>query len=224
MIAPNASERKTSRDVLACVKISEVYRALGGPELRKMRGPAFWRDGDGLNISLDDSRGVWHEFVTEQGGGVLDLIIQARGGNRADALRWAADLVGIALDDKPLSAADRARWAAEQRELRRELPKARYWRRAAIEMSEQLLDVMKAAFFGGPSDQIDFDGIRDTTRLLARLQRIDGAELVAEFHSWMKSHPRLTSAMVQAARRRETAARRALVNFLRLGNPERCAA
>jgi hypothetical protein len=224
MIAPNASERKTSRDVLACVKISEVYRALGGPELRKMRGPAFWRDGDGLNISLDDSRGVWHDFVTEQGGGVLDLIIQARGGNRADALRWAADLVGIALDDKPLSAADRARWAAEQRELRRELPKARYWRRAAIEMSEQLLDVMKAAFFGGPSDQIDFDGIRNTTNLLSKLRRIDGRELVTEFQSWMESHPGLTAGMIRAERAREQAEWRALSTYLRLTDSQRRAA
>jgi hypothetical protein len=201
---------------------------LTGIEPRRTGGDT-WRapavDGDNQNrISGDDSRGVWHDFRDNIGAGVLDLVVKVRGGNRADALHWCADLAGVPLEDTPLSAADRARWAQERRRLEQELPEARLWRRAAIEMSEQLLDVLKRAFFGGPSERIDFDGIRDTTRLLARLQRIDGAELVAEFHSWMKSHPRLTSAMVQAARRRETAARRALVNFLRLGNPERCAA
>ena len=224
MIVNHFAEQSKALDVLACVKISEVYRALGGPELRGMRGPAFWRGGDGLNVSLDDARGVWHDFRDDSGGGVLDLIIQARGGTRADALRWVADLVGIPLDDHPLSPKDRARWAAERRELERNLPEARLWRRAAIEMSEQLLDVMKAAFFGGPSDQIDFDGIRNTTKLLSRLRRIDGPELVTEFRSWMESHPGLTAGMVRAERAREQAEWRALSTYLRQTDPQRRAA
>ena len=208
------------RDVLACVKISEVYRALGGPELRRMRGPAFWRDGDGFNVALDDARGVWHDKVADVGGGVLDLIVHARGGNRADALRFAAELAGIPLDDRPLSPAERNRWAQQKRRLELELPRARYWRRAAIEMSEELLTVLKSALFDGPADKIDFDGLRDTTRLLARLQRIDGAELVAEFHSWMESHPQLASAMVQAAQTRETAERRAIQVYVEMNLSE----
>src|ERR1039458_1865723 len=185
-------------DVLGWVKISEVYQALGGPELRGMRGPAFWRDGDGLNGSMDDSRGIWHDFTTGDGGGVLDLVVKVRGGNRADALRWAADLAGVPLDDKPLSAEGCARWAAERRELERDLPMAGLWLRAAIDLAEELLDVLKAVFFTGPSDRIDFDGIRDTTRLLSTLQRIDGAALVAEYGWWRERYPGMTAAMVHA--------------------------
>jgi len=207
-------------DVLGCVKISEVYQALGGPELRGMRGPAFWRDGDGLNVSMDDSRGIWHDFTTGDGGGVLDLVVKVRGGNRADALRWAADLAGVPLDDKPLSAEDCARWAAERRELERDLPMARLWRRAAIDLSEELLDVLKAVFFTGPSDRIDFDGIRDTTRLLSTLQRIDGAALVAEYGWWRERYPGMTAAMVHAARRRAQIERTALEEYLSIRRSE----
>jgi hypothetical protein len=216
--------RQTARDVLACVKISEVYRALGGPELRGMRGPAFWRDGDGLNVSLDDSRGVWHDFRDDTGGGILDLIVHVRGGSRVDALRWAADLAGVPLDDKPLFREDRARWARERRELERALPAARLWRHAAIAMSEEVLAVMKAVFFSGPSERINFDGLRDVTRLLSRLQRMDGPELVAEYGWWTEHHPGLTALMVRAAMAREASDRRALLAYLRLSDPRRRAA
>ena len=194
-----SGQSNTPRDVLANIRITDVWFGLGGGELRHNRGRAWWRDGDGWNVSLDDAKGTWYDFTAGVGGGVFDLIILARGGNRAGALRWCADLAGIELDDKPLSAANRAQWAAERSELERELPEARLWRRAAIDMSEELLDVMKGAFWGGPADKIDFDGIRDTTRLLSRLGRIDGAE----YHWWVERYPGMTAAMCHAARRRE---------------------
>jgi hypothetical protein len=94
------------------------------------------------------------------------------------------------------------------------LPKARYWRRATIAIGEELLCVLKAAFFDGQVDQIDFDGIRDTERLLAALRRIDGAELVAEFHSWMQTCPQLTTCMMLSAQTRETAERSAIEVYM----------
>ena len=221
MVSNFTAQSTASRDVLTCIKISEACHTLTGIAPRrcgpsKYRAVATWRGGDGYTVSLDDSKGVWHDPVPDEGGGVLDLIVRVQGGNRAEALRWAADLVGIPLDNKPFTKADRARWAAERRELERALPGARYWRRAAIELSEELLSVLKAALFDGPAEKIDFDGIRDTTRLLARLRRMDGAELVAELHSWMESHPQLTSAMIQSARTRETAERRAIQIYMEM--------
>jgi hypothetical protein len=218
-----------ARDVLACVKISEVYHALTGIAPRRCgadryRAVATWRGGDGYSVALDDAKGVWHDPVPDEGGGVLDLVVRVRGGNRADALRWCADLVGIPLDDKPLSAADRARWLQERRLLERELPTARLWRRAAIALAEESLDVMKRVFFTGPADKIDFDGIRNMTNLLMRLGRIDGPELVTEFQSWMKSHPGLTSGMVRAAKASGQAERGALMTYLGMTDIRRCAA
>src|SRR5207247_569616 len=96
------------------------------------RMPASWRGGDGLNVSLDDSRGVWHDFAANEGGGVLDLIVRVRSCSRVDALRWVADLVGVPVDDSPLSLQQRQAWAAD----RRDVPAARLWRRAAVCMLE----------------------------------------------------------------------------------------
>src|ERR1017187_2521263 len=137
-------------EVLASIKISQVYRALGGPELRRSahdryRGRAWWRDGDGPSISLDDARGLWHDFPTGEGGGVLDLVVRVRGGSRQDALRWVADLAGCPLDDRPLPASDRADWVKRQRHIDRELPKARLWLRSVLALGEDQLDRLKAA-------------------------------------------------------------------------------
>jgi hypothetical protein len=123
------------QDVLSRVRISDVYHALTGAAPRRAgqdawRAAAPWRGGDSQDsVSGNDARGVWHDFVSGECGGILDLVQRIRGGNRADALRYAADLAGVPLDNKPLSAVDRARWGAERREFERDLPAARYWRR-----------------------------------------------------------------------------------------------
>jgi hypothetical protein len=217
----NPFERQSKGDVLERVRISEVWAALGGPKLRRMRGPAFWRDGDGLNVSLDDSRGVWHDFVTDQGGGVLDLVIQARGGNRADALRWCAELAGIPLDDKPLSADDRARWAAERRELERDLPGARCWRRAAVSIVEEVLGGLKGALLDPTLPQPRIGEIGDVESMLQRFRKVDGAALVAEYAWWREHYPGLAAGMVRAAKAREQAERFAVMEYLRRSHLKR---
>ena len=65
-----------------------MWRALGGGELQHNRGRAFWRNGDGLNISLDDSKGAYYDHARGTGGGVLDLLQLVRGGSRAEAMEW----------------------------------------------------------------------------------------------------------------------------------------
>ena len=96
-------------EILARVKISEVYYALTGKQPRRVgsdawRGAAVWRGGDGLNVSLNDTLNVWHDFTANEGGGVLDLVVRIRGCSRQDALRWLADFTGILLDkQQPLS-------------------------------------------------------------------------------------------------------------------------
>jgi hypothetical protein len=214
----------TTPDVLARVKISDVYAALGGPKLRKMRGPAFWRGGDGFNVSLDDGRGVWHDFTTDEGGGVLDLVVRVRGGNRADALRFVADLTGLPMDDTPLTPEDRERWAAERRELERELPTARYWRRAAVSMAEELLVSLKSALFDPTLPLPEVDEIGHVENMMRSLQQQDGAALVAEFGWWLQHHPGLTLAMVASVKRLERAQRRALLAYLNETDSERTAA
>ena len=160
--------------VLSGVRISQVYRALTGMEPRRSgrdtwRGPAPWRGGDSADsVSGDDTRGVWHDFGTDEGGGVLDLVVRIRGGSRADALRFVADLAGIPLE--PMPAADLERQRAARLEIERLRRDARYWRRAAVDMAEGILDQAKAALFDATMPRPDVGEIRSMTDMLARLQ------------------------------------------------------
>lgn len=73
---------------LADLSILEVWRALGGGELRGGRGKAFWRNGDGYSISMNLTRHTWFDFRDQRGGGVLALVEVALGCGRAEALAW----------------------------------------------------------------------------------------------------------------------------------------
>jgi hypothetical protein len=158
---------------------------------------------------------VWRDFVTDDGGGVLDLVMRVLGCSRADALRWCADLAGVTLDETPSSPEDRARWARERRGFECELSDARYWRRTVIVLLEELLDSLKAAFFG-PSEGERPSGfeLRDVTQQLERLRRLDGAALVGEYADWKRDFPRLTAGMVWAASTLYAAERRAVEHYL----------
>jgi hypothetical protein len=206
----------------------DVWRGLGGGDLRRTgddtyRGRAWWRNGDGWNVALDATRGVWHDFVADEGGGILDLIVHVRGDSRADALRWVAGLSGVSINDTALSARDRERWATERREIERDLPAAQWWRRAAINMAEDLLATLKAALFDGTLPQPEIGVIRSVEAMFGLLRRADGATLIEEYRWWLAHHPRMTAAMICAVKARERAERRALLAYLRLIDPERCA-
>jgi hypothetical protein len=208
------------QDVLSHVRVSDVYGALTGTAPRctgrdKWRAAATWRGGNGLSVSGDDSRGVWHDFVSGEGGGVLDLVVRVQGGRRADALRWVADMAGMAADLTPLSPADRERWATQRRAVDRDLPAARYWRRAAVVLSEGVLDELKAGLLDSSARiQPEVGELRVWTARLGRWRRIGGAELVSEYRAWLTHDPQFTTGMVQAARRLEGAEQRAILRFL----------
>jgi hypothetical protein len=201
--------------------ISAIWKALGGDAPRRGRARAFYREGDNrVAVSLNDEKGCWHDFVTGEGGGVLDLVVRVRGGSRQDALRWAADFVGCPLDDRPLSAFERALWAKRQQQIALELPKARLWRRAAVALAEQVLAGLKAALADPTLTRPGVGEIAHWTTQLAGWRRLDGTALVAEFLWWAEHEPHLTRGMLYASELRETAERRALCFYLRMMQPE----
>lgn len=227
----------TASDVVSGVRISEVIHALTGKEPRRTGGSIFrtaatWRGGDGLSVAGDDARGVWHDFVTGEGGGVLDLVQRVRGESRQDALRWVADFAGLALDEKKPSPDLRAEWAKRRRELEQFLPDARYWQRAAVNMAENCLAVLKGRLFDPtpePEDlsepvQLPGDGIFEVEQTLSRIRALDGAALIEEYRWWFERYPGMTGAMVRAAKARERAERRAVLTYLRLSKSQKDAA
>lgn len=213
--------RSTASEILASVRISDVTRAITGGDLQRAgtgrwRARATWRDGDGWSVSLDDGRGLWFDHATGEGGGVLDLVVRVRGGSRQDALRWVAERAGIPMDPAPLSIAQRACWAAERRHLERELPRARLWQQAAVQLAEELLYELKRGLTDRTAPlRPEIGELRDVTSLLDHLRRIDGQELVTEYSTWRVDYPGWTSAMVRAAASRERAGRALVLSFLR---------
>jgi hypothetical protein len=224
IVSPVAPHGKSvAGEVIAACKISSVFHALTGTVPRRTgrntwRAPAVYRGGDGKDaVSGDDARGLWHDFVSGEGGGILDLVARIRGGSKREALGWLAEFAGYRLDERPLSLAERNKWAQQQLTLKHELPKARHWRRAAVDMAEALLDELKSTFFDPiAEDRPSSMELQELTRQVARLQRIDGLDLVTEYRSWMEEQPTLTSSMVLAAQTRHVATERALKVYLNM--------
>ena len=69
----------TAPGIISAARISEVWRALGGGELRHGRGRTWWRDGNGRSVSVDDQRGVWCDHRDGISRGVLDLLVACPG-------------------------------------------------------------------------------------------------------------------------------------------------
>jgi hypothetical protein len=88
------SDLSTATDLLSGVSIVEIWHALGGGEIKQRRGRAFWRKGDGWNISIDAHKQCWYDFVAAKGGGILDLVETVRECNHADAIEWLRKFTG----------------------------------------------------------------------------------------------------------------------------------
>ena len=201
---------RTAADLVRAVPISEVWQMLGGRPIRHGRGQAFWRNGDGWNVSLDDDRGVWHDYRDQVGGGVLDLVAHINGGTRADALKWLADVTGTPLDDRPPDPEAKAARAA----LARDTPAMRLWRRAMLGIYDEILTNLKAGLFDPTLPQQEDGEIRELERLYAFVRDATEADLVIEYRRWRDKYPATTEAMIRVARNREQAERRALWRFL----------
>ena len=211
--------------VIEAVRISELYHFLTGVSPKRIRGsmfrgPASWRAGDNPSaVSLDDERAIWHDFVTDQGGGVFDLVITCKGGTRKDALQLVADFAGVPLETHQTeqSEQERERWLEHKRTLRAELHLAQYWKRGAIKISEELLDELKAPLLDSRlAFQCPVGEIYETGRFLQRMRALDGLELIEEYHVFLELQPGYTAALVKWAQGREQQERRALLSFLGL--------
>ena len=104
----------TAREVLDRASIANAWTSLGGGPLRYGRGAAWWRDGDGHNVSLDESKGVWYDHARSEGGGVLNLVQTVLGCDGRAALHWLADHQGVELNDRPPTRAERRQWAVRR--------------------------------------------------------------------------------------------------------------
>lgn len=177
-------------EVVERVRISDLWSALGGGPLRHGRGQAFWRDGDGYNVSLNDAKGVWHDFASGDGGGVLDLVQHVRGGNRADALQFVADLAGISLDSKTLSEPEKRIYAKHRKQAAGLAQQCAWWVRAYC----QALERTKSEAYG----RGDWDSLAWSARELYQMQQAVPSALMARFLNAMRDNPENTASLVEA--------------------------
>jgi hypothetical protein len=170
-------------------RISAVWLALGGGPIRRGRGRAWWRGGDGWSVSVNDERSVWFDHREGHGGGVLDLITTVNGGTRLDASRWLHQHFRISPPQRRGRPSDRRRAASDEREFRR----ARLWASAVVPMAEHALEEIGVAH---PSRTA-------LTILLRSLLGPRDDALVRAYREWFRAEPALTSALVWAGANHE---------------------
>lgn len=110
---------------VASIPILDVWRALGGGELRRGRGRAFWRGGDGWHVAIAPEKATWYDFSRGEGGGVLDLVERALGCDRTAAVAWLREFAGV--PDQALAPAERRAWAERRRLTERHGEDAELW-------------------------------------------------------------------------------------------------
>lgn len=179
--------------VIGAVRIEDVWRALGGGELRRGRGRAFWRDGDGLNVALDPKRGTWRDFATNAGGGILQLIQTVRGCSKGEAFEWLADLAGVALT--PFSADRRRRYAEASQRAAERAKLAIWWLESRCEALEEL-----KRSCNGDDGTWDEAALAAASGELFRLHQMDAAAVLSEFSKARQTEPARTRELIQAGR------------------------
>jgi hypothetical protein len=182
-------------EIIGGVSITDVFVGLGGDQPEHGRARAFWREGDNCQaVALNDSKGCWYDHRDNIGGGVLDLIRRVRGGTRADALEWLAELKGVSMDSRPLR--DRTSIAATWQHRR----ESDYFVGVARIMSETALESLAPE---DPSRAI-------YTELLAALS----TSPLSEYTAWCEHQPQVAAALVRAGRSRQRRLQTALATFI----------
>jgi hypothetical protein len=74
-----------------CSVIGAIAIKLLGEPGQKLKQNKEWRYGSHGSLAIDLTKGVWHDFEAGVGGGVTELVIRERGGDRESAIEWLED-------------------------------------------------------------------------------------------------------------------------------------
>jgi hypothetical protein len=177
--------------ILGHLTISQLWTVLGGDLPKRARAKAFWRPkADGLNISLSDEKGVWFDHAKGEGGGLLDLVEHIKGCSRAEALRWLADLAGVPLEDRPLTATEKRDYARAKCEARPLAQAALWWWQARL---SELEDLKREAV---RPDGMDVEALAQAAQEAYRLQDLSAAEVVQVYMLMKRTDPLGTGQLV----------------------------
>jgi hypothetical protein len=111
------------------------------------------------------------------------------------------------------STAERRAYAKRRRDLERDLPSARQWRRAAEAMAQADLAAEKGKLFDPTSGPADTDLIERYTAFLRRLRAHGDAGLVEAYHTFRSESSKLAAALVRWSGQAEHAEHEAFQKF-----------
>jgi hypothetical protein len=178
----------TASELASGTPITAVWELLGGPKPVRGRARAFYRGGENSHaVSLNDTKGCWYDFAANLGGGILDLVQHVLGIDRQNALRWLADSLGVQLDSREFTEADKCEFARSRRLAERDAQNAHWFVLAAIAIVDEALAEAKP-----------YDVSRAVLTRLAEALR--SGEAVKEYRAWAEHSPELTAAVVRAGR------------------------
>ena len=173
-----------------------VYYSSRVPDLaqrgKRWRGRCPIHRGKGNNFSVDPDTGLWRCWSScGRGGDIISLDMELTGAAWRGAVAEVEHIVGRVLLDRPPSRVER-RLMAEQRERQSlEVRDAEFFRIAAGELAEQILEDLPEAV---PERYIP-------TQLLLELRGANHAALLGMYRDFRALEPRLTAALVFAGER-----------------------
>ena len=183
------------------VGIVPVLLALGAPEPKGNRLPAWFRNGDGLSISIDTKKNCWFDFVAGRGGGIIDLVMVARDCSKSEALRWLEQNAG--LDSQRLTHDERERRARAQRHAARVAQGAEDFVHGLRLIMVRHRDEVAAAIIWFLKHDVDPPAILDLVRInraIAYLDKLQPRELVQFYIGMGADDPKLQSQLVGRGR------------------------
>jgi hypothetical protein len=176
---------------LASVPIVDVIRALDGPEPKHGRMRRFWDNGDNPTaVSVDPDRNIWKDFVSGEGGGVLDLVRIALNTDKAGALRWL-EAEGF-IEPRETTPAEPAEYARRRTEAAGLAERVACWWKAR----ERELDAIKVAAL----EREDYGGLQVAASLLHRLKTGGAAAVYRQWREESETHPRETAELERTGR------------------------
>lgn len=161
-------------------------------------------------------RGRFHCFGCAVDLDAIAFVQRVRGQSFREVLDFLSARYGVPIMPLVRSTTERQSWVEQQQAVERDLPSARLWKRAALELCDEVLDDCKERFFLGFRD-VEGQEIYALTRFSESLRTIDGTALIDEWTSWKRDKPDLTSALVRLGKALETADKHAILEFLAEG-------
>lgn len=166
------------------VPILAVWERLGGGEIRHGRGRAFWRNGDGWNVSIDLEHNRWLHFPTQAGGGPLQLVEVALPADRRGALNWL-QAEGFIEPRRQLTPEEKRQYAQTLADAKAQARLALAW------LTERLfeLDLAKTAAVDFASDRIAVDALTAAAAEHCRLSQLDAPGVIRAWQAARLADP-----------------------------------